>query len=263
MKSQEEKKGRTPDGHKESFKLPRSIVQVLRECAKKHGGGVAAASETLKYLWVSIAGDPRKNNGHKRKETQCPLSNDEWLSVVDEAASLGVKYIIICTGEFLEDHSALWSICKWAQQSYKIDIGIHTCAKKLKKSVIGEMQKLDARRTCLFVNDAESPTFEPLREFGISVLKAHVDHEEQSPPCDMSEQMIFVSPEGILYTCGLVSDEEQFRLGHVADKPIEEYVKDPSLPHTIPEWAPHRENGCDACPPIMVKRMMEAAARQR
>ncbi len=260
MKSQENKAGRAPNGHRESFKLPRSIMQVLRKCAEKQGcKGGGSGTETLKYLWMNISSQAEPVSGKPRRGAREALSPEDWLNVVDEAASLGVKCIVIRVGASLEVHPELWAICSWAQRTYGIDVGIHTCAKKLKKSEVEELKRLELCRTWLFVDDSSLKGFETVKEAGICVLAARVDHEEHSPPCDMSEEMVFVGPEGVLYTCGLVSDDDHFRMGHVSEKLIEDFVKDPALPHTVPEWAPHPENGCNACPPIMARRMVGAS----
>lgn len=257
MKSPARRKDKVPD-IKESFALPRSIVTVLRQCAKKYGGDrVPCLPEMLKYLWINISAQPKSLAGRKRR-AEGTLSPEDWLNVVDEAASLGVKYIVICVGESFEAHPELWETCHWAQRTYGIDVGIHTCASQLRKSELDELKRLKADHTWLFVNDTDLGAFEPAKKAGIKVLQAQVDHEEHSPPCDMSEQMLFVGPEGVLYTCGLVLNNDHFRMGHISERPLEEFVNDPALPHSIPKWAPHRENGCDACPPIMVKRMAGA-----
>ena len=257
MTSLTRRKDKVPD-IKESFALPRSIVSVLRQCAKKYGGDSAPClPEMLKYLWINISAQSKSLAGRKRR-AEGMLSPEDWLNVVDEAASLGVKYIVICVGESFEGHPELWKTCHWAQRSYGIDVGIHTCASQLRKPELDELKRLEADRTWLFVNNTDLSAFEPAKKAGIKVLGAQVDHEEHSPPCDMSEQMLFVGPEGVLYTCGLVLNNDHFRMGHISERPLEEFVKDPALPHSIPKWAPHRENGCDACPPIMVKRMAGA-----
>jgi radical SAM protein with 4Fe4S-binding SPASM domain len=248
---------KTPGGDiKNSFALPRSIAKALRECAEKHGErGSPPTLPAIRYLWMSIA-DPRVAADVQGRRARPRFAYEDWLNVVDEAASLGVQYMVICTGVSLGAHPEVWKICRWAQWLHGIEVGIHTRAAKLTEPEITELKRLDKNHTWLFVNKKDMSAFRPLKKDGVKVLEAHVDHEEHSPPCEMSKQMVFVGPQGILYTCGLVLNDDQFRMGHVSEKPLEQFVKDPDLPHTIPKGVPHRESGCDACPPLMVKRMV-------
>ena len=48
------------------------------------------------------------------------------------------------------------------------------------------------------------------------------------------------------------------RLGNVFEKPLEHILRDPSLPRTVPGFVPYQRHGCDGCPPIMAKRMLDA-----
>jgi radical SAM protein with 4Fe4S-binding SPASM domain len=254
MKSSQRKKGSGPD-ITNSFALPRSIARVLRECADKYGGKEpSSTSAAVKFLWINLSDHGAANAG-QGQEAKRHLTHEDWLNVVDEAASLGVKYIVICAGASLGAYPEVWKICRWAQQVHGIDVGVHTRAPKLTESEINELKRLNRNHTWLFVNGKDLSAFGHLKEEGIKVLEAQVDDEEQSPPCDMPEQIVFVGPKGVLYTCGLVLNDENFRMGHVSERPLEQFLKDPNLPHTIPKGVPHRKSGCDACPPIMAKRM--------
>lgn len=255
MRLPAQKKSDSAKGHEESFALPRSIVKVLRACAEKHGADAPSPTrDNLKYLWINVSEGSTCPSKTCRKNSR-RLSAEDWLNVVDEAASLGVKYLVIAVGDSMDDHPEVWAICRWAQYTYGMSVGIHTNTKKLGKTTVEELKQLESNRTWLFVNGTAPSAFTAVKKAGIKVLRAHVTRDDHVPPCDMTEEMVFVGPEGVLYTCGLVLNNDEFRMGHVSEKPIEDFLKDSSLPHTIPEWTPRPEHGCDACPPIMVRRM--------
>ena len=247
------RQGRTTQG-KEPFQLPLAIAKQLKACAEAHTGQPMAASDAVRYLWINVA-RPASRGTAKEQPDATMLSGDEWLNVVDEAASLGAQTLIICVGQSFTNCPDIWKICGWAQRAHGLDVGIHTSCREFSESDINEIAELDPAHTWFFVPDTKLPALRALRERGITVLAANVGHDEQSPPCDMPESIVFVSSEGVLYTCGLVLDNDRFRLGHVSEKPLEWILKDESLPRTIPKDVPHPEHGCDACPPLMVKRM--------
>ncbi|HOZ47430.1 MAG TPA: hypothetical protein PLO37_13800 [Candidatus Hydrogenedentes bacterium] len=238
------------------FELPRSIARELKRCVESHGIETGPANEAIEYLWINVS-----NQGMPRREDlepeRGPMSLEKWLNVVDEASSLGVHCLLVCAGECLSDHPDIWPICQWAQDAYGMMVGIHTRSRGFGEDEIRHLRALDLRRMCLFV---AADCVEKLRylteDYGIGLCVADVGEEERSGPCTMPECMVFVGPEGRVYTCGLVFGERNYCLGSVLDRRLSQIVDDQSLPHVVVDHP--KGCSCDACPPIMARRVMGA-----
>ncbi len=248
---------------KEFFGLPRTISKEIRSCAAVHKIE-GSAVQTVRYLWINIAdhangsdSGEHRNPNRRGSLARGVMNAEDWLNVIDEAASVGICCVVICTGDGLHDNQDLWTICQWAQQVHGIDVGIHARCADVRPQDIEELQRLDLEHTWLFVTREAYARLRDLESQGIRVRVADVCREDHQPPCDMPESMVFVGPEGNLYTCGLVLGNDQYRLGHIMEKPLDHIIADRSLPRFVPESAPYRTSGCDACPPIMADRMAE------
>ncbi|MCX5757765.1 MAG: hypothetical protein NTU83_04525 [Candidatus Hydrogenedentes bacterium] len=239
---------------KEFFGLPRTISKEIRQCAAAHAAEGPAA-RTVRYLWINIADHVK--GGDSGEQLVPKLNFEDWLNVIDEAASVGICCVVICTGDGLQDNQDLWTICQWAQRVHGLDVGIHARCTQVRPQEVEELQRLDLEHTWLFVTREAYALLRDLESQGIRVRVADVCREDHRPPCDMPESLVFVGPEGSLYTCGLVLGNDEYRLGHVMEKPLNHVIADRSLPRFVPESAPYRMSGCDACPPIMADRMAE------
>ena len=240
------------DGTQNPFELPRAIIQQLRTCAEDCACGDSVSYESVRFLWIRIAAF--------RPDFPPPsdlFTLEDWLNVVDEAAALGAQFVIICTGEPFKQIPDVWKICQWAQSSYGLNVGIHTHCPSLDEADLERLLLLDPDLTWLFVRREHFAAWEFLEQHQIHVMEAEVCPEDHSPPCSMPDQMVFVGPDGTLYTCGLVVNNERFRLGHAAEKPLEHIINDPGLPRAVPVGVPRGPDGCDGCPPLMLKRMHE------
>ncbi len=240
---------------KNLFELPRTIRKEIHKCAA-HSTGEGADEASIRFLWINIAD---RTTDSQSDISSGVLNADDWLNVIDEAASLGVCCIVICTGEALQDNPCLWTICHWAQQIHGLDVGIHARCAEIGPREIEELKRLDRSHTWLFVNSEVYEKWAALEHENIRVRIADVCAEDHEPPCDMPDSLVFVAPDGNLYTCGLVIGNDQYRLGHIMERPLNSVIGDPSLPHFIPKSVPHRENGCAGCPPILAKRMADEA----
>ena len=235
------------------FELPRSIITAIRKCASSHEIESHHDEELAKYLWINM--EVRPHSGNPSHVTQA-LSLEDWLNVVDEAASLGVCCIVIGVGSSLHQLPYLWEICRWAQMTHAVNVGIHACNPDLSDKTLDALNTLDKEKTWLFINRKNTETMQKLQAQGFRVCAAEVCREDHEPPCDMSEDMVFVGPEGSLYSCGLVLGQDAFRLGHILEAPLEKILNDPAISRAIPEDAPYVEHACDACPPLMAKRIL-------
>lgn len=229
---------------KRLFELPRRLNTTLRECSERLSGHACNPPKDIKYLWVSFKVD--EVNG---------LGVDGWMNVVDEAASLGLDFIVFSMGTPLSENGGLWPVCKWAQDTYGITVGVHTSAATLTQDALDELKKLDLSKARLYVCREDLDKVRHLGGEGIHVGVADPRGEgraNSAPCCDLPNRMLFVSEAGVMYTCRYVENNDAFRMGHVAERDLMNVVKDPELPRVVPSSAPFVSHGCDGCPPILV-----------
>lgn len=227
--------------------LPRAIAKAIKKCT---GEKQEEPPHDVKYLWVNVTEEAMRRT---EKEHRL-LSREEWLTLIDETAAIGVKYVILCLGKGVSHFSPLWEICQWAQSAHHTYIGLHFCEGALTDEARREIEKLDPKLLWLCVPESDTAGRAYAQAKGITLCSSEVTEEDHTPPCDWPEEIVFVGPDGILYTCGLVLGNDQFCLGKAMEKSLDEVFADDDLPHTIPpetDWARGR---CNACPPIMVKR---------
>jgi radical SAM protein with 4Fe4S-binding SPASM domain len=252
MKSRKRSKEVYADKH--PFDLPRSIAKALKNSVDTHAVEVSDGAEGIKYLWLYFSSDgTARGPGGQQKE----LGADEWLNILDEAASLGVECVLACVATPLADQSNALSLCQWAQDIHDMSVGVFIHSGRMGKDDVEVLAKLKCEKTCLFLREECADDAAHATEQGINVCSGSVTPEDHTPPCDLPEDMLCVGPDGSLYTCGLVLGHEKFKLGNALATPLRQVVDDDSLPRTVPHDAPYEEHKCDACPPIMAKRVME------
>lgn len=237
------------------FDLPRAVCRHVRACSKQHSGG-GGVVPGVKYLWININAQCEDTCPHKEMPPHS-LAVDDWLNVVDEAASLGVTCVMICVGNSFSEHPEVWEISRWAQSTHGLNVGFHTYCRLLSDEDVAELGRLDPERTCLFVDKAALPLMQQYEERGVRLCVADVTEEDHCPPCDEPNSMVFVGPEGVLYSCGMVLGNDTFRLGHVGEKPLHDVLEDEAVDRRVPAGTPRSHHGCHACPPLMFKRVME------
>jgi hypothetical protein len=234
------------------FTLPRSITKQLRKCVQAYVMN-PDSTKTVDYLWVNFAS---QCSSGEDAPNPVKLNQDDWLNVVDEAAVLGAHFMVVCIGETFSAYPYVWKICQWAQEVHGFAVGFHLAGTILTEADMNALKVLDGPRTMVFVPKDKMDTVEPLREAGIPVYPADVDHrDEKWPPCTGPQSMIFVGPEGMLYSCGLVVGKEQFRLGSAQGDPISVTLKAKAGLRMIPAGINHSPNGCDGCPNRMIKKI--------
>jgi radical SAM protein with 4Fe4S-binding SPASM domain len=233
------------------FELPQSITKRLHEFVRKQGRG----SERVKYLWIYVS-DKGISVSRAPGEPERTLKLEEWLNVIDEAASLGAEWVVICVGSSLSRHPEVWQICEWAQGGHNMYVGVHVPDTELSEDDLKAIRNLDAEKTHLLVSHKAFEGLKHLEEEGIAVAVADMTADDHTPPCDYPESMVCVGPRGHLYTCGLVLGNEKFCLGSVLERDLKRVVDDKDLPHVVPQHVCWQEHGCDACPPFMVERLL-------
>lgn len=229
---------------KRLFALPRRLNTTMRDCQKRFSSVTSEPPKDIKYLWATFKVDEADG-----------LGVDGWMNVVDEAASLGLDFIVFSMASPLSENPGLWPVCKWAQDTYGITVGIHTNAATLTRDAIEELKKLDLSKARLYVCRDELDKVRPLAAEGIQIGAADPRGEgraNSAPCCDLPNRMLFVSQRGEMYTCRYVENNDEFHMGHVAERAFLSVVKDPELPRVVPSSAPYVSHGCDGCPPILV-----------
>lgn len=236
------------------FELPKAIVKKIRDCADQKTK-TQDDERILKYLWVYISDKAARAAG-KPTSSNNALSREDWLNVLDESASLGAQWIVICVGTSLAQCPYIWDVCNWAQSIHDLKIGLHMCGATLTDDDIARLRQLEKNKTFLLVDRDRVEAFSYLKEKGLQVHPADVGPEDHTPPCDLAATMACIGPDGKLYTCGLVLGDENFALGNIQDRPLSEIMRNGQLPHAIPADVCHHEGGCNGCPVFVEKRAL-------
>ncbi len=228
---------------KQVFALPRRLSSSVRKCCASPSAGCAHEAQDIQYLWASFKVDAEKG-----------LSVDGWLNVVDEAASLGLNFIVFTLEGPLSENPGIWRVCHWAQDTYGITVGIHADAQTITPQDIEAFKRLDQSKARLYVLREHLDLVRPLIQEGVHIGAADPRGEGRANPqpcCDLPNRMIFVDQGGMMYTCKYVEHNDAFRLGHVSEQLFQQIVGDPTLPRTVPGDVPYVSHGCDGCPPIL------------
>jgi hypothetical protein len=226
---------------KKLLELPRRISANLRKCSTHHCADTLP--ENVKYLWATF-----------RADEDGALDVQEWLNVVDEAASLGLEFIVFSVEGRLHQQDTLWQVCKWAQDVYGLHVGVHVYHGDLGEDEIAAFKQLDLKSARLFVGKEYIESLRFLEEEGVALRVADPAGSARANPapcCDLPRQMLYVDSKGIMYTCKYVQDNSDYRIGHFCSRTFKNVVDDPSRPAVVPEDAPERAHGCDGCPPVV------------
>lgn len=227
----------------EFFLLGRRIRQGLTRCAKdaaaKSGGDVF-------YLWLQT----------ETLEDAPPLTADQWLNIVDEAASLGVNWLVVTLGPNKQEKGEVAELCRWAQATHGMVVCLHARYGEIGPAERQLLLELPRESTFLLVEPEQSAHFADLAAQGVCVGSANpLSNDGDRDPCDFPHRMIFVDAQGRLYTCGLVSGENEFFLGSVLNESLDTIIHNPKLPHTVSVPAPASHSGCSGCPPLVAKHL--------
>lgn len=231
------------------FKLPQTIRQKLATCSDASDPD---APPRIAYLWIYL--DDARRIGEPKPDSE-KLNCDGWLNVVDEAAALGAHFLVISTSNPFESCLEFIKLCQWAESAHDMTVGIHIYGSLDADIDVKGLDPLDRKKTKIFVDSKDTETFAAVHDMGFDVCAADCTAEETQRPCDLPSTMTCVAPEGSLYTCGLVLGESTYRLGDVNQEKLDSVMEDESVPHTIPVGVPDKPRRCDACPPLMVKRL--------
>lgn len=228
----------------EHFELPRKIVREVRACAS------AAAEQPagdIFYLWLQMTvGTPA-----------VAVAPEQWLNVIDEAASAGVNWLVISMGDSPANLEITEAMCRWAQDTHQMTVCLHTTMKAPDPALHTLLLSLPREATYLLVEPSFDTEFSALKAAGVQVALASPDGHEANSACDYPCKMVFVDACGSLYTCGLVAGEREFFLGSVFSGSLEHIVHHPELPHSVDALETRPKDGCSGCPPLVAKYLCQ------
>mgnify|MGYP000872868130 FL=1 len=234
-------------GTKELFTLSRDVRKRLRECCKEGENG----QRHVMYLWVCVCprgiGETPAGGDDSRR-----LSLQDWLNILDEAASLGACWVVLSMTTQLSRHEDLWDICRWAQEAHGMMVGIHLVEDDVTPEETARLKQLDGDRLRLLVRRESLGKLKPLEDQGLVLWTANPQEEDGARPrCQGPSRMIYVNAAGELFTCGLVDGLDQYRMGNALRERLRDVMRDPCVPHSVDESLHRISSGCDGCPSLI------------
>jgi len=236
--------------------LAKKVSRRLRQCSSD---GDSGNRNELIYLWAHVSGDGIGRSAGSPTPHHVPTL-EEWLNVVDEAASLGATWFIVRLAGSLSAFPEIWTICQWAQDTHSMIVGLHIDVESLSEEDMAQVRQLDIEKTRLVVPRERVEKMLHIEEQGIKLWVANPQADGETPNCQGPGRMLFVDGQGVLYTCGLVQGDDDYRLGNVFEDEFQRMLTDPALPHKIckPIW--RVSSGCDGCPSLVANYVDETAA---
>ena len=234
------------------FQLPRTIADEIRQCARAYRDGDGQAIE---YLWVRLC-EVGENTDACKSADGGGVDLEGWLSIIDEAASLGAGAALISFQPPIRAHPELLDMCQWAQNTHDMMVGLHIRRRPLTEDDFALLAGLDPAKTPLF---ADGDVIEAMRFIDASpfrLLPSEGNEDDiMTGTCTLPQTIMCVSHCGTMFVCGLVICDGEFRLGNVFERTLAKVVGDDSLLHVIPEGIPKKSRQCNGCPPLMLHRL--------
>lgn len=229
----------------EFFLLGRRIRQGLSKCSQaaesRLGGDVF-------YLWLQT----------EPVEDGSTLTADQWLNIVDEAASLGVNWLVVTVGSLSGTRSDVAELCRWAHDTHGMVVCLHARAGQISDEERQMLLELPAASTFLLTDPEGEGAFSDLAAADVRVCSANpAPSGTDGETCDYPHRMIFVDSRGRLYTCGMVSGEHEFFLGSVLHGSLDTIIHNPQLPHSVSSSNPGDHSRCSGCPPLVAKHLCQ------
>lgn len=241
--------------HNSMFRLPKTVKQKIRDCAR----GEEKKAAKVVFLWACVTEQGLKQGIKKKKGKEKKLTKQEWLTVVDEAASLGANWFVLSFGAPLAECADIWDVCKWAQTAHGMMVGLHVKVSRLTRRDVTHIKTLNLTKTRILARKGALSRIKLTEEEkeALIVWTANPQPEGERPNCQGPSRMIFVNANGVLYTCGLVEGKEEYRMGHVFDRKLTGVMSDPDLPHHVHEDIHYVTPECDGCPALIANYFSE------
>ena len=232
------------------FALPKRIRKRIRECTKT----TDESKQDIVYLWIHVS-SKWIAQAEDAATLESPLLLEDWLNVLDEAAAYGANWLVITIHTPFSQFPDIWEIARWAQETHGMRVGLHTDEEAFKEEEIAAIKTLNQEKTRIFVRRDAMSRLKHLEAEGIRLAPADPQPYGHKPDCRGAAKMIFVDSRGVLYTCGLVEGNRDYRLGTIHEGTFDKILHDPSLPHTVPEKIHRISKGCDGCPSLIANFM--------
>lgn len=232
------------------FEIVKTLRQKLKDCSC---GSSDTVEGDITYLWICVNSSGLEQGfGDKSGSGEKSLPMDQWLNIVDEAASLGANWLVLSLSDPLAACESVWPVSKWAQQAHGMAVGLHLKEdQSISEQDLGLIGQLEPEKTRVLMRCPTKETIEALKALGIAVWAANPQPEGEKPKCQGPTRMIFVNESGIIYTCGLVKNRDDYRMGHVSDVRLRAIISDPDIPHGVKSDLHIVDQGCDGCPALL------------
>lgn len=228
----------------ELFSLGRRIRQGLARCSRE---AACREKDDVFYLWLQtepVEGAPS-------------LTSDQWMNIIDEAAALGVNWLVLTVGTCGESRRGLAGLGRWAHEAHGMVVCLHARCGEISAEEREMLLELPRESTFLLVDPEYRASFSELAQSGVCVDSANpASHEDSGrTACEYPHKMIFVDARGRLYTCGMVAGNQAFYLGTVLDGSLDAIIHNPQLPHSVSAAAPEDHARCSGCPPLVAQHL--------
>ncbi len=229
------------------FDLPKDFKSALNNCRTQ------VEKETAKdvtYLWIAVSGDGVGRTGQEKCAVKT-LALEDWLNVVDEAASLGANWVVLTLTTRLSQFSEIWEICRWAQETHGMMVGLHLGIEEVTPEDTQHLLSMNLDKMRLLVRRESLEKLAPLERQGVTLWTANPQPDGVKPNCQGPSRMIYVNAEGNLYTCGLVEGKPDYLMGSVMHDRLKHVLKSPSVRHSVEEHLHRVTPECDGCPALI------------
>jgi len=231
----------------EIFSLPKDFRSALNKCREAAEQGTA---KDVTYLWIAVSAKGVGHTEHERPDAAV-LSLENWLNIVDEAASLGANWVVVTLTTKLSSFPDVWEICRWAQDTHGMMVGIHLGVDTVEPADAEKILALNHSKVRLLVRSESLEKLASLEEQGVLLWTANPQPDGEKPNCQGPTRMIYVNSEGNLYTCGLVEGRSDYLMGSVLHDRLNHIVKSPTVRHCVEEDLHKVAPGCDGCPALI------------
>lgn len=240
----------------ELFGLPQKFKRKIRECAKEVE---KQKTPDVVFLWGCVGKSGLKPGVKGQQDAGQPLTQQEWLTVVDEAASLGANWFVLSFSVSLSECDDIWEVCKWAQEVHGMMVGLHVKTAKLTRRDVEKIKQLILKKTRVLAREGALSRLKlkEEEEKELKIWSANPQADGERPNCQGPTRMIFVNTQGMLYTCGLVEGNDTYHMGHVFDQKMKRIIADQNLPHHVHEELHYVTPECDGCPALIANYFSE------
>jgi radical SAM protein with 4Fe4S-binding SPASM domain len=234
--------------HRENlFTLPKDFKNALNDCRTKAGQD---SPKEVTYLWIAVSDDGLGHTG-KADDGGIVLSTEDWLNVIDEAASLGANWVVLTLTTKLSQFSEIWDICRWAQDTHGMMVGVHLGVDEVTAEDTQHLLSMNLDKLRLLVRSESHEKLAFLEHQGVVLWTANPQPDGVKPNCQGPSRMIYVNAEGYLYTCGLVDGTPDYLMGSVLHDRLKHVIKSSSVRHCVEEDLHLVTSACDGCPALI------------